>query len=339
MHHPRKLAVAAFAAFVAAAPAAPAAAADYKAEYTVSTVLPAPFPWGIAADKWVELVKERTQGRINLKIYSNSQLVSGDQTKEFPAMRQGIIDMAVGSTINWSPQVKELNLFSMPFLMPDYAAMDRITQGPVGEKLFEILRARGVEPLGWAENGFRQVTNSKHEIRTPADLSGLKIRVVGSPLYNDIFTALGANPTQMSWADAKPALTTKAVDGQENPISVFKIAKIATVGQQYMTRWNYVNDPLIFAVNKRVWESFTPEDQKILRQAAVDAGAFGIKASREGDEAALAEIKAEGVTVTELTAAERAQFVEKTRGVYADWAKKIGPDLVKAAEQAVAAKK
>ncbi|SBV93459.1 2,3-diketo-L-gulonate-binding periplasmic protein yiaO [uncultured Alphaproteobacteria bacterium] len=338
MHHPRKLAVAALAvaSFFAASPAV---AADYKAEYTVSTVLPAPFPWGIAADKWVDLVKERTQGRITLKIYSNSQLVSGDQTKEFAAMRQGIIDMAVGSTINWSPQVKELNLFSMPFLMPDYAAMDRITQGPVGKELFEILRKRGVEPLAWAENGFRQVTNSKHEIHTPADLAGLKIRVVGSPLYNDIFTALGANPTQMSWADAKPALTTKAVDGQENPISVFKIAKIATVGQQYMTRWNYVNDPLIFAVNKRVWESFTPEDQKILRQAAIDAGAYGIKASREGDEAALKEIKAEGVTVTELTPAERARFVEKTRGVYADWAKKIGPDLVKAAEKAVAAKK
>ena len=234
MFDTRKLAVAAIA--VASVLAAPALAADYKAEYTVSTVLPAPFPWGIAADKWVELVRERSQGRINLKIYSNSQLVSGDQTKEFAAMRQGIIDMAVGSTINWSPQVKELNLFSMPFLMPDYAAMDRITQGPVGKELFEILRKRGVEPLAWAENGFRQVTNSKHEIRTPADLAGLKIRVVGSPLYNDIFTALGANPTQMSWADAKPALTTKAVDGQENPISVFKIAKIATVGQQYMTR-------------------------------------------------------------------------------------------------------
>ncbi len=77
-----------------------AKAAPHKAEYTVSTVLPVPFPWGIAADKWAELVKERTQGRIKLKIYSNAQLVSGDQTKEFSAMRKGIIDMAVGSTIN-----------------------------------------------------------------------------------------------------------------------------------------------------------------------------------------------------------------------------------------------
>jgi tripartite ATP-independent transporter DctP family solute receptor len=320
---------------LAAFGAAPASAAPYKAEYTVSTVLPAPFPWGIAADKWAELVKERTQGRINLKIYSNAQLVSGDQTKEFAAMRQGIIDMAIGSTINWSPQVKELNLFSLPFLLPDHAAMDRLTQGPVGDALFDILRKKGVEPLGWAENGFRQVSNSKHPIRTPQDMTGLKIRVVGSPLYNDIFSALGANPTQMSWADAKPALTTKAVDGQENPITVFKISKIQAVGQSFMTRWNYVNDPLIFAVNKRVWESFTPADQKILRDAAIEAGKVGIAASREGDDTAAKEIQAEGVTITTLTPEERAAFVAKTRGVYADWAKKIGSDLVKMAEKSI----
>ena len=316
--------------------AGPATAADYKSEYKVSTVLPAPFPWGIAADKWVELVKERSQGRINLKIYSNSQLVQGDQTKEFTALRQGIIDMAVGSTINWSPQVKEVNLFSLPFLMPDHAAMDALTQGPVGEAIFEAIRKKGAEPIGWAENGFRQVTNSQREIHSPADLKGLKIRVVGSPLYNDIFTALGANPTQMSWADAKPALTTKAVDGQENPITVCKIAKIDTVGQTFMTRWDYVADPLIFAVNPRVWKDFSAEDQKLLKDAAADAGKVGIEASRKGDDIAAAELKEKGVTITLLTPAERQQFVDATRGVYAEWSKKIGEDLVRMAEESIA---
>jgi len=202
--------------------------------------------------------------------------------------------------------------------------------------VFQAIRDKGVEPIGWAENGFRQVTNSKHEIRTPDDLKGLKIRVVGSPLYNDIFTALGANPTQMSWADAKPALTTKAVDGQENPITVFQISKMETVGQMFMTRWDYVADPLIFAVNPRVWTSFSPEDQKILKDAALEAGKLGIKASREGDNAGAKEITALGVKITTLTEADRAKFVAATRGVYADWTKKIGPDLVKMAEEAVA---
>ena len=325
-------------AVVAAAVAigAPAWAADYKPEYKVSTVLPAPFPWGIAAEKWVELVKERSKGRINLKIYTNTQLVQGDQTKEFTALRQGIIDMALGSTINWSPQVKELNLFSLPFLMPDTKALDALTHGKVADKIFAAIRAKGAEPIGWAENGFRQVTNSKHEIRTPADLKGLKIRVVGSPLYNDTFTALGANPTQMSWADAKPALTTKAVDGQENPITVFKIAKIETVGQMFMTRWDYVADPLIFAVNPRVWKDFSAADQKILRDAAAEAGKLGIVASRDGDDVAAQEIVALGVKITKLTVAERQKFVDATRGVYAKWSKEIGEDLVKLAEQAVA---
>jgi len=324
--------VAAFA--VVAAP--PATAAEYKAEYKVSTVVPPPFPWGISAEKWAELVNERTGGRINMKIYPGAQLVQGDQTKEFTAMRDGIIDMAVASTINWSPQIKELNIFSMPFLMPDNAAIDALTQGSVGKRLFDIIRDKGGEPLAWGENGFRQLSNSKHKVSTPADLKGLKIRVVGSPLFNDTFTALGANPTQMSWADAKPALATGAVDGQENPLTIYAIAKMNTLDQKYITLWNYVADPLIFAVNKRVWDSFTPEDQEIVRQAAVEAGTLGIQLARDGDAELENTLPAEGVTLTRLTDAEHQAFVDATRGVFAEWSEKIGPDLVKTAEESIA---
>ena len=102
---------------------APAISAEYKAEYRLSLVLGPPTPWGQAGKMWADMVKERTQGRINIKLYPGVSLIQGDQTREFSALRQGVIDMAVGSTINWSPQVKELNLFSLPFLMPDYAAI------------------------------------------------------------------------------------------------------------------------------------------------------------------------------------------------------------------------
>src|SRR5436190_1341977 len=121
--------------------AAPAEAQALKAEYKVSTVVGPPFPWGLAAQRWADVVKD--------------------------------------------------------------------------------------------ENGFRELTNSKRAIRSPDDLKGLKIRVVGSPLFNDTFTALGANPTQMSWADAQPALSTGAVDGQENPLTIFTVAKLHTVGQKH----------------------------------------------------------------------------------------------------------
>lgn len=340
MKTPLAAAFAAGLALALTAPGGAALAADYKAEYKISTVVPAPFPWGIAAERWAELVGERTDGRIAMKVYPGAQLVSGDQTKEFSALRRGTIDMAVGSTINWSPQVKELNLFSLPFLMPDYAAIDALTGGPVGRELFAIIEAKGVVPLAWAENGFREVSNSKRPIRKPEDLSGLKMRVVGSPLFNDTFAALGANPTQMSWADAKPALTTGAVDGQENPLSVFAIAKVNEVGQTNLTLWRYVADPLIFAVNKEVFESFTPEDREIVRQAALDAGALGVEIAREGltggDNSAVEAVEALGVNVVELTEEERQAFVDGTRGVYADWKDRIGADLVDMAETSIA---
>lgn len=329
--------------FIAAATAcmllSPLAQAEYKAEYTVSTVLPSAFPWGQAADKWVELVKERSEGRINMKIYSSAQLVSGDQTKEFSAMRSGLIDMAVGSTINWSPQVPELNLFSLPFLMPDHAAIDAVTQGEAGKAVFQAIEKRGVTPLAWGENGFRQLSNSKQVVDEPSDLEGMKIRVVGSPLFQDTFTALGANPTQMSWADAKPALTTGAVDGQENPISVFDVARIDQVGQKHLTRWGYMADPLVFAVSSRVWRQFSPEDQQLLQQAAIDAGKWEIEKSRAELDETLDRIKERGVEVTELTPEQHAKFVEATQSVYEKWTPRIGEELVKQAQDAIADRK
>jgi len=319
------------------------AQAAYKPEYKMSLVLGPPTPWGQAGKIWADLVKERTQGRINIKLYPGVSLIQGDQTREFSALRQGVIDMAIGSTINWSPQVKQLNLFSLPFLMPDYAAIDALTKGEVGKEIFATLEKAGVVPLAWGENGYRELTNSKRTVRTPEDLKGLKIRVVGSPLFLETFTALGANPTQMSWADAQPAFASGAVDGQENPMSIFTAAKLQNVGQKNLTMWGYVADPLVFVVNKEVWASWTPADQAIVRQAALDAGKQQIAIARKGlDEPGqplLKEIAGMGVTITQLTPAERDAFIKATRPVYAKWKPTVGNELVAKAEKAVAARK
>ena len=328
----------ALAAFSVAAPAQ-----TYKAEYRMSLVLGPPTPWGQAGKLWADMVKERTQGRINIKLYPGVSLIQGDQTREFSALRQGVIDMAVGSTINWSPQVKELNLFSLPFLMPDYAALDALTQGEVGKKIFQTLDKSGVVPLAWGENGYREVTNSKRVIKSPEDLKGMKIRVVGSPIFSDMFSAMGANPTQMSWADAQPALSSGAVDGQENPLFLFTVLKMHTVGQKFVTTWGYMADPLIFVVNKEIWNSWTAADQAIVRQAAIDAGHQEIAMARKGlieaDKPVLKDIAAMGVTVTQLTPAERDAFVKVTRPVYDKWKKTVGVELVDMAEKAIAARK
>ena len=335
-------AVAAAAALAFTAPAALAQTA-YKSEYRMSLVLGTAFPWGKGGELWANKARERTQGRINIKLYPGVSLIQGDQTREFSALRQGVIDMAVGSTINWSPQVKALNLFSLPFLFPDYAAVDAVTQGEVGQKIFQTLEKSGVVPLAWGENGYREISNSKVAIKSPADMKGLKIRVVGSPLFLDTFTALGANPTQMSWADAQPAFASGAVDGQENPIAVYQAAKLHTVAQKHITMWGYVNDPLVFVVNKDIWNSWTPADREIVKQAAIDAGKEEIAIARKGmveaDKPLLKDIAANGVTVTQLSATERDAFVKATRPVYDKWKNQIGADLVAAAEKSIAARK
>ena len=335
-------AVAAAAVLAFTVPAAIAQTA-YKSEYRMSLVLGTAFPWGKGGELWANKVRERTNGRINIKLYPGVSLIQGDQTREFSALRQGVIDMAVGSTINWSPQVKQLNLFSLPFLMPDYAAIDALTKGEVGKSLFQTLDKAGVVPLAWGENGYREISNSKKAIRSPEDLKGLKIRVVGSPLFLDTFTALGANPTQMSWADAQPAMASGAVDGQENPLALFIAAKLHSVAQKHLTLWGYIADPLIFVVNKDIWASWTPADREIVKQAAIDAGKEEITIARKGvieaDKPLIKEITALGVTVTQLSPAERDAFVKATRPVYEKWKDQIGADLVSTAEKAIAARK
>ena len=339
----RTLVAAAAAAVALGSLAGSAQAQNYKAEYRMSLVLGPPTPWGMAGKIWSDLVRERTNGRINMKLYPGVSLIQGDQTRDFSALRQGVADMAIGSTINWSPQVKQLNLFSMPFLMPDYAAIDALTHGEVGKQIFATLEKQGVVPLAWGENGFRELTNSKHPIKAPADLKGMKIRVVGSPIFSDTFTALGANPTQMSWADAQPALSSGAVDGQENPLFLFTILKMHTVGQKFVTTWGYVADPLIFVVNKDIWNSWTKADQDIVRAAAVEAGKQEVALARKGlveeGKPMLKEIAGMGVTVTALSPAERAEFVKATRPVYDKWKATVGAGLVDAAEKSIAARK
>lgn len=337
-----KYAAAASTASVLGMPAIVSAQKKYKSEYKMSLVVGTAFPWGEGGQIWADKVREKTDGRINIKLYPGVSLVQGDQTREFSALRQGVIDMAVGSTINWSPQIKQLNLFSLPFLMPDYKAIDALTQGEVGKQLFDIVEKAGVVPLAWGENGYRELTNSKREVRKPEDLKGLKIRVVGSPLFLETFTTLGANPTQMSWADAQPAFASGAVDGQENPLSIFTAAKLQDVGQKYLTMWGYIADPLIFVVNKDVWNSWTPEDQAAVREAAVEAGEEEIAIARKGidepDAPLLKDIADMGVTVTQLEPDEREAFVEATRPVYDKWKARIDADLVTQAEEAIAAR-
>jgi TRAP-type transport system periplasmic protein len=308
---------------------------QYKAEYKMSTVVPPAFAWGKGGEIFGNLVRERTGGRINIKQYPGASLVQGQQDREFAAMRQGIIDVLCGAPVNWAGTVRELGVFTLPFILPDHKAWDAATTEPaIVNEYFDLVRKAGAEPLAIGETGYRQISNRVRAVKTPDDLKGLKVRVVGSPMYGEIMGGMGANPTFMSWADAQPALASGAVDAQENPLEVFLAAKIHTLGQKHVTKWNYSNDILLFAIAAPVWSSWSAADQKIVRDAAQDAAKEQIGLVRKLFAEDVARVRALGVEVHVPTPAEIAAWQTATRRIYARWKVGTHAGLVDKIEQA-----
>lgn len=330
----KRLGLFALVGLLALALAVPAWAGSYKKEYKLSLVVGPKGPWGQLGQKFVDEVRKATKGRVNIKPYFAGKLFAGKQTNEFMLLRQGVADFAIGSTINWSPQMKQLNIFSMPFFFPSYKALDAVKYGKAGKILLSRIEKAGVVCLGWGENGYREITNRKHPIVTPADLKGLKIRAVGSPIFKDTFRALGANPVLMNWGDAQTAFQQGTVDGQENPINVVIIPYKIWQYHKYITLWHYTIDPLIIGVNKKVWNSFSPEDQKAIREVAKRVGAWEVSVARKGltgKMEALKILEKHGMKVTQLTPAQMKAFQDKVKGVWKKWTPKIGEDLIKTA--------
>lgn len=333
-------------------------AAEYKKEYKLSVVPGATSGWGKSATYFADLVRKKSDGRINIKVYPNSQLLSGKQTSEFPMLRNGAIDFAMASTINWSPQIKELNLPALPFFIaaqPDrYKAMDAILAGKSGDMMVDAVEKKGVKVIGWAENGFRELTSSKGPVATPEDLKGMKIRVVGSPIFIETFRELGANPVNMNWSEATTGFQQGLVDGQENPTNGINIPLKIWDFHKHHSDWHYIIDPLVVGVNPQVWNSFSPADQKLIMDCAAEAEKYSKAISRVGlDNGESLEylksinevpdvtdpygyMESKGMTVTRPTPEQIKKFYDATQNIRADWTTKIGPDLVKAAEEDMA---
>jgi tripartite ATP-independent transporter DctP family solute receptor len=336
-----------------------AAEPRYKNEYKLSVNISDVTPQGKAVARFVQQVREKTGGSVNIKIYWNGQLFAGKATNELLLMKNNVGDFSLSSFINWAPQFTEGNLFLLPWLIsskPDkYKALDAVTQGKAGKMLEEKIAAMGLKVLGWGEQGARELTNNIRPIRTPADLKDLKIRVVGSPLFIDIFNTLGANPMNISWAEAITALQQNTVDGQENPYSVYLPNKLYEF-QKYLTEWSYNMDPLIYVVHQKVWNSFPPDVQQIIAECAAEAGMYNRCLSRLGlddgssekwlkskelypaadDIAAInprAFVESKGIQVTLLTAGEVKAFADLVTPVRDKWIPKVGQALVDAAEE------
>lgn len=316
-----------------AALAAPAWGA-YKAEYKMSVRTTQTSPWGAGAQKFADTVREKSGGHINIKIYFNGALFADDQTKEFMLTKQGVADFSLGSTINWSPQLRVLNLFNLPFMFPSYEALDAVKNGKAGTMIKEQMDRFGVVFLGWGENGYRELTNRLRPISTPDDMKGLKVRAAASPIFIDTFTAMGANPVLMNWGDALSALQQGTVDAQENPVNVVIIPYKIFQLHKYITVWHYAIDPLVLGVSKMTWETFSAADKRLMQQAADEALRWELREARDGlsrDGASYKKLEAEGMTVTHLTPAQIKVFQDRSKSVYDKWTKEIGEDVVKAA--------
>jgi tripartite ATP-independent transporter DctP family solute receptor len=339
--------------------AAQAADPKYKSEYKLSCNISDVTPQGKALAWFAQQVKEKTSGKVNIKVYWNGQLFSGKATNELLLMKNNVGDFSLSSFINWAPQFTEGNLFLLPWLIsskPDkYKALDAVTSGKAGAMLTEKIAAMGLKVLSWGEQGARELTNNIHPVKTPTDMKDLKIRVVGSPLFIDIFNALGANPMNISWAEAITALQQNTVDGQENPYSVYLPNKIYEF-QKYLTEWSYNMDPLIYVVHQKIWNSFPPDVQKIIAECAEEAGMYNRCLSRLGlddgtsekwlkskdlypaadDLAAInprAFAESKGVQVTLLSAEEIKVFADLVAPVRDKWIPKVGQELVNVAEE------
>jgi len=320
-------------------------AADFKKEYKMQINVGPQFYWGMGATKFVELVKQRTNGQINIKPYFNSSLLKGAQLKSAQLVANGVIDCAMESTINISPVITEANIFSLPFFINNFENLDKLEYGETGKAIFKAMEAKGLVGLAWAENGFRQVTNSKLAIRTPADVKGLRLRVVGSPIFIDTFRQLGADPVNMNWGDAVTAFGQGVVDGQENPVGVLVPIQIWQY-HKYATFWNYLVDPVVFYWNKKQWNKFPADIQKAIKESAEEAAIYEkalCRAGLDGQKSIdllktrfnftmevpepVKFMESKGMTVTFLSDDERNAFIKATKPLYEKWVPRIGEGL------------
>lgn len=307
-----------------------------KPEYKLTMNVSTDTAWGKGGVKFAELVKEYTDGKVNVKVYPNAQLTGGDQMRQVEMTQSGAIDFMLNSTINIAPTIAEFDAFSLPFLFPTYESVDAVIESGAADKVFDVLPQYNMVGLGWGENGFREVTNNTRPITTPADMQGLKMRVV-SPIYIDIMRALGSNPIAMNWGEVFTSLQQGVIDGQENPIVGIIIPNKIYEVQKYLTNWHYSYDALALTVNKDAWESFPAELQEQIQRAATDAMAYQVQISRDGLGEGIEFLESQGMEVTDLTEEQLDEFRELTAPIYEEYAEKVGVEIVQAFEEAVAA--
>ena len=286
-------------------------------------------PYGMGADKFAEIVKQKSKGDIEVKVFPSSQL--GTQKELIEGLIYGTVDMTLTGTAELGTFQPQMALFDMPFLFKDRAHAYRALDS-VGMELAKPLEAKGIKLLGYMENGIRHMTNNARPVKTPADMKGLKIRVMNNKVYVEMIKSLGASPTPMALAELYSAMQAGVVDGQENPSAhiftkrFFEVQKYAS-----LTGHAYAAEPVL--ISMATWKKLTPAQQTIVQDAAKEAIAWQRKLSETEDAEFWDKIKKTGKM--EVISVDRKPFQDATASVYKDLAKTVGQqniDKVKALE-------
>jgi tripartite ATP-independent transporter DctP family solute receptor len=302
----------------------PADAAEFSYKY--GNNVPVTHPINIAAQKAADRIRDESGGRLEIRLFPNNQL--GGDTDMLSQVRSGALEFYTLSALVLSNLVPAAAISGIGFAFADFATLWKAMDGDLGAHIRAQCEKVGLVPMEkvW-DNGFRQITSSTKPINTPEDLAGLKIRVPVSPIWTSLFTAFGATPVSMNFAELYTALQTKVVEAQENPLSLIKISKLYEV-QKYCALSSHMWDGFWFVANKNTWGAL-PED---LREIAAKNLNIAAEEQRQMLAAlatsAEADLKKEGMV---FTTPDRAAFVALLikNGFYKQWRDKFGPDAWK----------
>jgi len=298
---------------VAAVACGLAGAQDIKErQFKLALQNPKGHPLVTGAEKFAELVAAKSGGKMKVNLFPGGVL--GGDAPTVSALQGGTIEMTALNSGILASQVKEFVVYDFPFMFATPAEADAIVDGPFGQKLHAKLEEKGIVGLAYWELGFRNITNSKRPINKIEDLEGLKLRVIPNAINVDWVKAVGANPTPMAFPEVYAAMEAKAIDGQENPLSVIVANKFNEV-QKYLVLSNHQYNPQSLIFSKKVWDTLSPAEKKILHEAAAESAVYERKVTRDAAAGQLDQLKKAGMTVTELSPAELNRMREKMKPV------------------------
>ena len=277
-------------------------------------------------EKFKEIVEKNSGGKLKVNIFPGGTL--GSDQANVSAIQGGSLEMASMNSGIFASQVKEFGVFDFPFMFATTKEADAVVDGAFGKKMHAKLEEKGLIGLAYYELGFRHITNGKRAINKVSDIEGLKLRVIPNPINVDWVKALGANPTPLPWPEVYAALEQGAVDGQENPIPTINSAKLYEV-QKHMALTGHQYNPQSVIISKKFWDTLSAAEKKVVADAATESAKFQRETARNLEASLLANLKKNGMQVTQLPESEMSILRDKMRPVTAKHGVNVGQDVVK----------